>query len=322
MITFFTTAKSFTGPAARRQRNAIRSWQALDPEIEIMLFGAGEGYEDACRQLNLVHVPDVLTNERGVPRIDSMFKLAEERGRNPVKAYINCDIILSADFMDAVRRIRLDRFLMVAQRWDVDDVEKLPFASAGWQAQLRDVCRTRGELRYPGAIDFFLTRGNVWRDVPPMVVGRGMYDHWLIYYCRARRIPVVDATEVVTVVHQNHDYGHVAGGKKTVEDGDEARRNLELGGGYRHMFTIQDADWKLTLHGLVRNWCRGDSQRCGEVFQIVHPGSRIAQSWVGRLGAEACCEVVSRWRLGRQGELRPMLKFIPWLLRRMVKLGI
>ncbi|MEI6516720.1 MAG: hypothetical protein WCO77_12150, partial [bacterium] len=129
-------------------------------------------------------------------------------------------------------------------------------------------------------------------------------------------IPVIDATDVVTVVHQNHDYGHLAGGKRTVEVGAEASRNLELGGGYRHLFTIQDADWRMTPRGIVRNWCRSDSERYGEVYEILREGRSGWRVRLGRLMAELLCEWVARWRQYRQGHVAPLLKFPAWCIRR------
>ena len=43
MLTFFTTAKPFKGHSAIIQRNALKSWTLLDPDIEVILFGDEEG---------------------------------------------------------------------------------------------------------------------------------------------------------------------------------------------------------------------------------------------------------------------------------------
>jgi len=40
--------------------------------------------------------------------------------------------------------------------------------------------------------------------------------------------PIIDASEMITVVHQNHDYSHHPQGKKGVWEGLEAKRNQEL----------------------------------------------------------------------------------------------
>jgi hypothetical protein len=43
MLTFFTTAKPFVGHSGIIQRNALRSWKLLDPDVEVILFGDEEG---------------------------------------------------------------------------------------------------------------------------------------------------------------------------------------------------------------------------------------------------------------------------------------
>jgi len=319
MITFFTTAKPFDGENRIRQVNAIRSWQALHSDVEVLLFGQGAGYVETAAELGLVHIPDVGINEFGVPRIDSMVSLAAARGRHALQAYINCDIILLDDYLSAVKRIPFDRFLMVAQRFDVDITAPIDFSSSAWATEMGRKARAEGQKLSPCGIDVFLEKGRIWRDLPPMVVGRGMYDNWLIYYCRSQGIPVVDGTDVVTIVHQNHDYTHIAGGKRTVEVGDEASRNLQLGGGYRHLFTIQDSDWKMTVGGLYRNWYRGDSKRCGEVFEILHEDQPALRLRLGRCIVEATCEWIARWRMAVNGQLLPSCKYPGWLVRRFFK---
>ena len=58
--------------------------------------------------------------------------------------------------------------------------------------------------------------------------------------------------EVVTAVHQNHDYSHASGGaKEVVWTGPEAAANLKLAGGPDRQFTLYDANLLLTPKGLV-----------------------------------------------------------------------
>jgi hypothetical protein len=67
-----------------------------------------------------------------------------------------------------------------------------------------------------------------------------MWDNWLVFAARRARVPVIDASDCVHAIHQNHDYSHHVGGEEGVFKGAEAVRNLELGGGYEYAFTIDD----------------------------------------------------------------------------------
>jgi len=48
MITMFSTPKALIGHIDMIQRNAIRSWQRLDPDIEIILVGDDSGAAEVC----------------------------------------------------------------------------------------------------------------------------------------------------------------------------------------------------------------------------------------------------------------------------------
>ena len=65
---------------------------------------------------------------------------------------------------------------------------------------------------------------------------------------------MVDATRVVNIVHQVHDYSHHPGGARAVWTGPEAQRNRELTGGWWHRYTIEDAAYILTPAGLRRSY--------------------------------------------------------------------
>ena len=67
--------------------------------------------------------------------------------------------------------------------------------------------------------------------MPPFALGRAFFDNWLIWDARRRGLPVVDLTEVVPALHQDHAYDHLEGGRRAAYAGEDARRNLELAGG-------------------------------------------------------------------------------------------
>src|SRR6266853_2897164 len=106
MLTIFTTAKPFRGHSGIIQRNALQSWKALHPGIEIILFGADEGAAEAAREFGLRHEPHVERNEWGSKRLDFMFARAEAIARHGILCYINCDIVLMQDFWRAIERVR------------------------------------------------------------------------------------------------------------------------------------------------------------------------------------------------------------------------
>lgn len=246
-MTLFSMPKPFRGHFRVIQRNAIQSWTLLSPRPEIILFGDEEGTAEAAADFGLKHCPSVERNERATPLVNSIFSKAEAMSRGRLMAYVNADIVLLTDFMDAVRRLEFRRFLMVAQRWDLDITEALDFDSEDWEALMRERVFRDAVRHGPSGIDFFVFPRGLWREVPPFALGRTAWDNWLLRAAIHRGAILVDATPVVMQIHQNHDYGHVAGGADAAWKGPEAQRNSELAAGL--YASLEDADCLLTEDG-------------------------------------------------------------------------
>lgn len=317
MLTFFTTAKSFSGPARVHQFNAIRSWKQLHPDAEVILFGDGEGYNEAAQSLGLIRIPGVLTSPTGCPRIDSMFNLVSQRARHPVRAYLNCDIILTDDVLSAIGRVDFPEYLMVAQRRELSVDHELPFSLEAKELFSAQVSQA-GVLQDPSAIDMFLYRGNIWSGLPELVVGRGGYDNFLIYFCRRNRIPVVDATDVVTLVHQIHDYGHLGGGSSEVFLGEDAKANFQKAGVISNLFTIVHADWRLTAKGLVPNRCRGDWNLWARANRSLYGRVTAANSSWRALFVDIIYEFTLRCQPDYANRMLALLKYPVWAVSRIV----
>ena len=91
MLTLFTTAKPFVGHECVIQRNALKSWRLLHPDVEVILFGEEEGAGEAARELQLRHERYVERSARGTKRLDYMFERAQAIARHEVLCYCNCD---------------------------------------------------------------------------------------------------------------------------------------------------------------------------------------------------------------------------------------
>jgi hypothetical protein len=230
MLTIFTTCKPFKGHSGIIQRNAIQSWTLLRPKPQIILFGSEEGYSEIAAELHLTQVADVQRTERGTPLLSSMFGLAHKLSSNPLLCYLNADIMLTAQFMEALRIVSAakPKFLMVGRRTLLDVKECWNFDSARWENELLSYAASEGKLDKWVAIDYFAFPRGIYSEIPPFIVGRARWDNWMIYSARKRGIPVIEATYDVVAVHQNHDYGHLARGVDDCFTGPEGLRNQEL----------------------------------------------------------------------------------------------
>lgn len=299
MLTFFTTAKPFVGHIDIIQRNAIRSWQKLHPDIEIILMGDDAGAAEVCAEMGLRHIPTVRRNKYGTKYLADIYEQAQAAARHELVCHINCDIILKADFLGAVKRVAASdkRFLMAGRRWDVDVTAPIDFSEADWEQRIDELAAMEQRQRPPQWIDYFVfSRGLFAGQVPAFVIGRPGWDNWLLWYPLSIGVPVVDASSVVRAVHQNHDYGYHPQGEKGVWEGEEAQENYRLHTG--KFATLANATYVMTKRGLRRNYkapWTSARQRTAE---------RLSQAWFGVLNLTR----PARQRLGvRKGfETRPM----------------
>lgn len=251
MLTIFSAPKAFTGHIGIIQKNAIRSWLRLKPSPRIILFSNEAGTAEVADQLHVQLVTEVATNSFGTPLVSDMFRQADTMAAGDALAFVSADIILTQSIIEATRIAAAwsRSFMLVAQRHDVEVRQPIQFDDESdwrWAA-----LAATGRLHSPGAIDLFVFRRGQFTDMPPFAIGRTAYDNWLLWKTVASGLPLVDATEYATVIHQNHDYSHA----QTVDVwyGREARENRRWIRHWTQYYSILHANWKLGADGrLVR----------------------------------------------------------------------
>ena len=229
-MTLFAMPKPFAGHTATIQKNAIRSWAKLTPRPEILLFGEEPGIREMAQEVGARHIPEIERNEFGTPRVDKLFRAAQEHASHEVLAYVNADMILFPDFTEAAEkaRARFPAFLLIGRRWDLPVTGEIDFAATAWRQAVCAEIRENGMLHAECGLDYFVFSKGLWPEIPPFAIGRTMWDNWLVGDPCRRGVPVIDGTEFVTVVHQDHDYGHLKGGRDEAWRGVEAGRNRSL----------------------------------------------------------------------------------------------
>jgi len=253
LITLFSAPKPFTNPhIATIQRNAIKSWTLL-ADVEVILLGDETGLAEAAQELGVKHLREVKRNASGTPLISSMFQLARQNSNSDLLCIINADMILISDFVQVAKQaIKLkDKFVLLSQRWDLDVTQPIEF-SEGWQNGLRSTVHRQGQLHRPAGSDFFLFPKSCYTDIPDFTIGRAGWDNWMIYKARTEKWSVIDCTPSVMIVHQNHDYSHLPGGKPHYEHPD-TNENIRLAGGQANIrYTILDSTHQLAGGKLIR----------------------------------------------------------------------
>jgi len=257
LITLFSAPKPFTDPhIAMIQRNAIKSWTFL-PDVEVILLGEETGLAEAASELGAKHMSNVARNQSGTPLISSMFQLARDAGQHSsseLLCIINADMLLMPDFVEAAKQVQKqkNKFVLLGQRWDLDVTQPIEFTQ-GWGKSLRNTVYATGALHRPAGSDFFLFPKSCYQDIPDFAIGRAGWDNWMIYKARKEKWPVIDCTPSIMIVHQNHDYSHLPGGKSHYEHPD-SNENIRLAGGQANIrYTLLDSTHRLDEGGkLVR----------------------------------------------------------------------
>jgi hypothetical protein len=284
-ITILAMPKPFQGHIGIIQRNAIKSWTKLKPRPEIFLFGEEAGTAQIAAELQIGHLRDIHRSELGTPLLNDLLNRARKVTTTPMLAYVNSDIILLQEFQDAVTAVhsRFSKFLAVAYRWEIDLRSELDFAG---DKPLRADQLPPGHPGHHTAIDVFVFNRGMYVDVPPLALGRAWFDQWLIKDALLRGIPVVDVTKIARAIHQQHDYGHIAGGQRGAYAGEEALRNLELYGGVQHAYTLLHATHELLPGGAIRR-----TRYRAETFRV--------QQWLWRTFVQHTAPLRKRLGLGR-----------------------
>ena len=271
MLTIFSIPKPFRGHIGVIQNNAIRSWVRLCPEYEIILFGDEEGTAEIAAEFGVRHVPYVERNEYGTPLMSSLYDSAQDVASHEILCVVNADIILLSDFCKAVEHARSrgsDPYLITGRRWNIDMQEHWDFSNADWEARLRAYAEKMCRQRKPAGLDYTIFPRGLLRNLPPFAVGRLSGGNWIVNKVLSQGVPVIDSTDVVTAIHQSHDYGHqqqLLGEEATKADNRdpakvysviskniEAERNRELCGGENPIVSPFDVTWVLTKNGYLK----------------------------------------------------------------------
>jgi hypothetical protein len=255
-LTIFSAPKAFSNPhIATIQRNAIQSWVHVGDEVEVCLVGREDGMAEVASEYGVPLLEDVRRNASGTPLVSSIFELARQASSSPYLVYVNGDILLLPNILQATHQIASalsaeQSFLLIGQRWDLDVKELLEF-SHGWERRLQQCVSENGQLHAPAGSDYFVFPRYAFSEMPDFAIGRAGWDNWMIYHALKRGWPVIDGTPSLMVIHQSHDYSHLPGGRPHYNLA-ESQHNMEIGGGLKHMYMVLDADHQLIDGKILR----------------------------------------------------------------------
>lgn len=238
MTTIFTTFKPFIGDDAILQENAVLSWAKLNPKPFIVAFGSDEGVARVCLQYGL-HWRRLVAQSGRLPLVSAMFKDVQSISRHEQFCYIDADVLLGQDFVKAVANLR-GEYLLCGQSWTS--------GKAGYLSPAQNNRNIWGQ-------DYFVFSRGQFTDLPPFPVGFPGWDNWLIYHARSKGMKVIDATDSIIAVHQEHP----------ANPAQEGIANRE------HLFSIKDATHLLVNGDLLPARSPIHLWRRAYTWPVLHP---------------------------------------------------
>ncbi len=202
----FTAPRAFEGQFERVQMNALRSWIALRPRPEVLVFGAERGTEEACEELGLRWIPDVALTDGGLPVFSDVLVRADGAAGADRLAYVNIDIILMQDTLDAIAAVdgRFAVNVIFGSPWNLSVPYDLDTAETDWQERLRLAAKTAAKPPTRYGADVVVYPRGYFSDAPPLAIGRGWFDCWMMSRARSHPAPAVDITDAALILHQDH----------------------------------------------------------------------------------------------------------------------
>jgi len=240
MFTIFSIPKPFNGHIGIIQKNAIKSWQKIHKDIEIILYGDEEGLADLASELNFTCVNKVEKNKFGTPLLDSIFSHVKRNARYSTIVYANTDIIFFPSLINVLEVFKNDSakdYLIGGRRIDLDISEPIDFEN-NWEENLQLNVNRNGILHGYSGIDYFIFNKNYDVELKSFAVGRPGWDNWFIYKSLKSNKKVIEATQCIKCIHQNHPRVYRA-------SDEDSKRNFKLLDGFGKQATLLIAPWVL-----------------------------------------------------------------------------
>ena len=276
-LVIVSTCKPFVGEDAQRQRNAIVSWvEAVGPN-SVLLVGNEIGVPEICAEFGLLNDAIVERVEGRLPTLSGVLNSPSLEMAEFI-CYVNADVLLPVNTLDVVDRVasRFSQFMIVGERWNIN----LKRAVTPDEIRTRSIevsARKVGHLPGPHWIDYFIYPQGLLGDIPGMAIAGGLWDHWLVGRALKNGAAVVDATHVLTAIHQEHSRPD----SKLTED--RRRYNLNMIDDPQMLATIADATHQLSLNGAILY--TGMTRRTlARLLHFLKPVARITRPIRRRLG--------------------------------------
>lgn len=229
-IIFFSLPRKFEGIFDIIQTNAITSRTQFIPTKNIVLFGDDQWTKEICEDLWITHHIPLQYNFDKVPYFSYLLQEMCMLYPDKIICYINSDIIITSNFIEFIENteIPFENFMISWHRRNIEVKEFIDFSKKSRETVLHKKCETSGKKANTWD-DFFIFPSFIFKDIPILpYIMRPFFDNFMIYICLRNKIPLIDATNSITTVHQKHDYNYYQEAQKSPLTRKESLYNLNL----------------------------------------------------------------------------------------------
>ncbi|MBH10199.1 MAG: hypothetical protein CMG74_07590 [Candidatus Marinimicrobia bacterium] len=276
MLTIFTTPKDFDEEFDIIQRNALCSWRAVSNDLEIIILGDSLGAEEAATSINAKYIANVEKSVKGTPTISGMFTAVEKYAKNNLLCYVNADIVLPKNIMNisSILSEQIKKFMAVGYRWDLDVSELINFNDDQVSRKFWNNARKQA-IKHPSTgIDYFIFKKYTFKNILELAVGRLAWDNWLLWKTRRMRLPLIDVSNELFVIHQNHGYNHMGfKGRKDMLIDHEVLSNRSLV--KNQTLNLLDANWVMEDTKIKKKLSMDFKDRNLDSLQKIYPEFKI-----------------------------------------------
>lgn len=215
-LIFITIPRSFKEPYLNSQLNMLNAIRLYNPESEIIFYSDDDGVYEFAIKNNCI-APANIEKIDNLPLVNSALEYASSLFPDGYVCFINSDILVLDDLMPIISFINRTnfkkRFVLTAYRNEARIIKCLS------NDELNSIKLSKKNIKgRHHALDIFLFPSAIIKklNMPTYRVGRIGWDSWIAGNTRKLKIPLIDITSVIKVVHQEHPQSHDKTGWNTL----------------------------------------------------------------------------------------------------------
>ena len=222
LLAIFTTFKNDPNKAKVYQQ-VIMNWSSFGTDIQPFFFYNSAdpiSWDTFAVNNGWIGLPLGLTNRYGTPKLKDMYKKVIKSIESEFYGFCNGDILFDRSLVSTLKEIlhstvNLNKSVMVIGRRtniDYQDYNMYYNSNSIVTESLKNLATSKGSLNSEYGEDYFFISSPEkfpWHNIKDVVIGRPVYDNYLVSQAIKLYVPVIDATKTLLALHlTSSDGGH------------------------------------------------------------------------------------------------------------------